>query len=30
MLLFPIVSAVFAALIVAAILLWKAGASELH
>ena len=28
MLMFPIVSAVFAALIVAAILLWKAGASQ--
>jgi hypothetical protein len=30
MLVFPIVSAVFAALIVAAILLWKAGASEMR
>jgi hypothetical protein len=28
MLVFPIVSALFAALIVAALLLWKAGASE--
>lgn len=28
MLVFPIVSAVFAALIVAAVLLWTAGASE--
>jgi hypothetical protein len=28
MIVFPIVSAVFAALIVAAILLWKAGATE--
>jgi hypothetical protein len=28
MLIFPIVSTVFAALIIAAVLLWKAGASE--
>jgi hypothetical protein len=28
MLVFPVVSALFAALIVAAVLLWKAGASE--